>query len=93
MKNPTSRRRDIIVFASSVLLGATGFAAGTTYACEKRGREVSEQWLLEVVESDIQGTPRGAGFLDVGDDDHLYRKGKDGNLLVLELMGLRFEEV
>jgi len=89
--NLISRRTDLAVFLSCLVLGATAFSLGTAYACDTRGREVREEWELEVIESVVEGEPRLRYGVEVGDSDRLYSRGPDNHRVVLEIVGLAFE--
>ncbi len=90
-RNLISRKPDLAVFLSCLALGATAFSIGAAYACDTRGRDVREQWELEVVDSVIEGTPRLRYAVEPGDDDRLYSRGPDKYRVVLEIVGLAFE--
>ncbi len=73
-----------------LVLGATG---GRAWACEKRGRNLRENWELELVSAEIEGEPQNAPVLVVGSHAELYRHGKTRNEVVLTNPSLRFAKV
>ena len=84
-------RTNAAIVAASFLLGASAFSLQQAHACDKRGRELGEEFALEVVESTIEGEPRIANSIEVGATDVLYKNGRKTTRVVLSLLSLQFE--
>ncbi|MCR9161610.1 MAG: hypothetical protein ACE37F_35545 [Nannocystaceae bacterium] len=76
-----------VTTALGVVLGATG---GQAWACDKRGRNLREQWDLEIVNIEVEGEPRIEVLVSVGGKTFLRRHTKKRDEVTLANPGMIF---
>ncbi|MCR9161606.1 MAG: hypothetical protein ACE37F_35525 [Nannocystaceae bacterium] len=86
----TSLLTAAVTTALGIALGATG---GQAWACDKRGRNLREQWHLEVANIEVEGEPRIEVLVSIGGVATLNRGGRKHDEVVLSNPGMVFKRV